>query len=109
MADDPEDFDNEFDTENFKASSSSSSGPAKGGTDWMKDAATDKYGLPIPNLANALLCLRGAPELSGCFGFNEMKGEVELIEELPAVRGASRASIGRLPRPVIDADVAQVA
>lgn len=47
--------------------------------------------------------------MSGCFGFNEMKGEVELIEELPAVTGASGASAGKLPRPVIDADVTQVA
>ena len=64
---------------------------------------------PGPKLANALLCLRGAPEFSGCFGFNEMKAEVELIEELPSVRGVSGASAGKLPRPVIDADVIQVA
>jgi predicted P-loop ATPase len=108
--DDPDDIEEEFDTETFgpKPGPPGPSGPAKGGTDWMKDAATDRYGAPIPNLANVLLCLRGAPELNGCFGFNEMKGEVELIEELPAVRGASGASVGKLPRPVIDADVAQV-
>jgi predicted P-loop ATPase len=106
MPDDNEGFENEFNTQQFKASSSS--GPAKGGTDWLKDAAADRYGAPIPNLANGLLCLRGAPELSSCFGFNEMRGEVELIEELPSVRGASGASAGKLPRPVIDADVTQV-
>jgi predicted P-loop ATPase len=109
VIDDPEDFATEFETEKFGPSNSSSSGPAKGGTDWLKDAATDRNGNPLPNLANALLCLRGAPELSGCFGFNEMKAEVELIEDLPSVRGASGASIGRLPRSVIDADIAQVA
>jgi predicted P-loop ATPase len=108
MADDPEDFEKEFDTEKFKASSASSSGPAKGGVDWLKDAARGDKGVLIPNLANTLLCLRGAPELSGCFGFNEMRMEVELIEELPSVRGASGASVGKLPRPVIDADVTQV-
>ena len=107
--DDPDDFESEFDTKNFKPKPGSNpSGPAKGGTDWLKDAVTDRWGNPIPNLANALLCLRGAPELSGCFGFNEMKGEVELIEDLPAVRGASAATIGKLPRAVIDADVTQV-
>jgi predicted P-loop ATPase len=111
VIDDPDDFENEFDTQQFGASGSSSSGPsgpARAGMDWAKDAATDGRGSPIPNLANALLCLRGAPEVSGCFGFNEMTGEVELIEELPAVRGASGASVGKLPRPVIDADVVQV-
>jgi predicted P-loop ATPase len=109
-ADDP--AEEEFDTETFNpkpgSSGPSSGGPAKGGTDWLKDAGKDRNGAPIPNLANVLLCLRGAPELSGCFGFNEMKMEVELIEELPAVRGASGASVGKLPRPVIDADVTQV-
>jgi predicted P-loop ATPase len=106
--DDPEKFvEEEFDKETF-GPKSGPGGPAKGGADWLKDAAMDRYGAPIPNLANALLCLRGAPELNGCFGFNEMKGEVELVEELPAVGGASGASVGKLPRPVIDADVAQV-
>jgi predicted P-loop ATPase len=110
MNDEPENFDQEFDEEKFKPNQPPpGGGPAKGGTDWLKDAAKEgKDHHPIPNLANALLCLRGAPELSGCFGFNEMKGEVELIEELPSVRGASRASEGKLPRSVIDADVTQV-
>jgi predicted P-loop ATPase len=103
-ADEPEDFESEFEAEREEQP-----GPAKGGTDWLKDAALDRHGVPIPNLANVLLCLRGAPEFSGCFGFNGMKGEVELIEELPSVRGASGASVGKLPRPVIDADVAQAA
>jgi predicted P-loop ATPase len=101
------DHESEFNTQGFTAAGSSSSGPAKGGTDWLKDAATDRNGALIQNLANILLCLRGAPELSGCFGFNEMRGEVELIEELPSVRGASGASAGKLPRLVIDADVTQ--
>ena len=46
MPDDNEGFENEFNTQQFKASSSS--GPAKGGTDWLKDAAADRYGAPIP-------------------------------------------------------------
>ena len=50
MPDDNEGFENEFNTQQFKASSSS--GPAKGGTGWLKDAAADRYGAPIPNLAN---------------------------------------------------------
>jgi predicted P-loop ATPase len=82
--------------------------PAKGGLDWLGKAATDSKGAPLPTLSNVLLCLRGAPELAGCFGFNEMMAEVQLIEELPCVEGGNSASVGSLPRSVIDADILQV-
>ena len=75
---------------------------------WLQDAAMDSRGNLVPNLANVLICLRGAMELNGCFGFNEMTGTVELIEELPTAPDVNNASAGKLPRAVIDADVTQV-
>jgi predicted P-loop ATPase len=75
---------------------------------WLQNAAMDARGNLVPNLANVLICLRGAMELNGCFGFNEMTETVELIEELPSSPGVNGASAGTLSRAVIDADVAQV-
>ena len=75
---------------------------------WLQGAAMDARGNLVPNLANVLICLRGAMELSGCFGFNEMTGTVELIEDLPTAPNVNNASAGKLPRAVIDADVTQV-
>jgi predicted P-loop ATPase len=81
---------------------------SNGDADWLSDAARDGKNNLIANLANTLICLRGVMELSGCFGFNEMTRSVELVEELPVIKGTNGASTGKLPRPVIDADIAQV-
>jgi predicted P-loop ATPase len=74
---------------------------------WLADAM-DAKGNIAPNLANTLICLRGANALNGCLAFNEMTCSIELIEELPLVKGARAASVGELPRALIDADVTQV-
>ncbi len=75
---------------------------------WAKNAETDKSGRPIANIANTLACMRGTIALKDCFGFDEMLEEAVLLQELPLVERAKPASVGKLPRPITDADVTQM-
>jgi predicted P-loop ATPase len=81
---------------------------ATGGPSWLLDCQHDDRGRVIPNLANALIALRGAPELSDAFAFDEMLQAPILLKELPVAPKGESASIGPAPRPIRDTDVSQL-
>lgn len=62
----------------------------------------DQTGSIPPILANVLCALREHPALTHCFAWDEMVLMPMLVKPLPG------RNHGRLPRPVTDADVAQV-
>jgi predicted P-loop ATPase len=71
---------------------------------WQQYLLCSDKGVPIPNLANAAMMLRQAPELNGLFAFDEMQCCVLLRGVVPEshLPQASQA------RPLADADVAAV-
>ena len=69
---------------------------------WMKYLQRNDAGDAVINLANAMTALRHAPELSGCFRFDEMLQVPVLVRPLP------KGKPGVLPRPVRDTDVSIV-
>jgi predicted P-loop ATPase len=75
---------------------------------WPNDALLNTEGGIRQNLHNVLVALRGMPELFGVLSYDEMLCAPVLVAELPQSKGASPASRGRLPRPVIDEDVVQL-
>ncbi|WP_159013340.1 virulence-associated E family protein [Acidisoma sp. S159] len=54
----------------------------EGPHDWMRDYDIGKNG-PYTNLDNALVALRGAPALRGCFAYDEMICEPVVVRALP--------------------------
>jgi hypothetical protein len=78
---------------------------------WKDHLIRDGNGKPLPILANAMVAMRGAPELIGAFSFDEMLRAVVLehslpsnIEHLPLLKsGLDCAS-----PPLRDTDVTQV-
>lgn len=74
---------------------------AKPGTakPWTAFLQLSDEGEAINNLANAMTALRSAPELRGCFRFDEMLQVAVLVRPLP------KGKPGILPRPVRDTDV----
>lgn len=80
-------------------------GPIKSGVKsdadkpWTAYLQTNDEGEAINNLANAMTALRSAPELRGCFHFDEMLQVAVLVHPLP------KGKPGILPRPVRDTDV----
>jgi predicted P-loop ATPase len=75
---------------------------------WPADFVRDDRGKPLPILANIMVALRSAPEISGAFSQDDMLRAVILESELPRV-GDPRVEIGgALPRPLRDADVSQL-
>ncbi len=71
---------------------------------WPKYLQCDDRGTPIPNLANAALALRQAPELAGLVAYDDMLRHVILNRPVP---GSRRARI-TAPQPIEDPDVAAV-
>ena len=69
---------------------------------WTKYLQRNDAGDAVINLANAMTALRHAPELSGCFRFDEMLRVPVLVRPLP------KGKPGVLPRPVRDTDVSIV-
>ena len=69
---------------------------------WTKYLQRNDDGVAVINLANAMTALRSAPELSGCFRFDEMLRVPVLVCPLP------KGKPGILPRPVRDTDVSIV-
>ena len=69
---------------------------------WTKYLQRNDAGDAVINLANAMTALRYAPELSGCFRFDEMLQVPVLVRPLP------KGKPGILPRPVRDTDVSIV-
>jgi hypothetical protein len=69
----------------------------------INGAGFDKSGHFVPNLASALAILRSAPELSGCFAFDQMLNAPIVVRALPGHMSGS----GKHPRPLSDDDVSQ--
>lgn len=60
--------------------------------------------VPVSNLANALIALRGAPELAGLFAHDAMLRHTMVLADLPNPRMAAVTAA----RPLTDADVSAV-
>jgi Virulence-associated protein E/Bifunctional DNA primase/polymerase, N-terminal len=70
---------------------------------WLEDCLTDDKGQPLAVLANALIALRDAPELSDVLAFDQMLCAPVLTSALP---GEDHGPIET--RPVTDVDVSKV-
>lgn len=79
----------------------------KGAPAWMKQAMLDDNGRPVPNLANAMLAMRSAPEIRDTLAYDEMMAAAILQASLPAVVLEDAEAVER-PRPVRDTDVSQL-
>jgi hypothetical protein len=75
---------------------------------WAQDCIKDDRDRLTPNLANALIALRAAPELVDTFAFDEMLRAPILRKALPLAPKGEGPSDTTLPRPVRDADVSQL-
>jgi hypothetical protein len=53
--------------------------------DWLSNALADERGRLLPNLANVMIALRGAPEIEDAFSFDEILRAPILDKRLPAV------------------------
>ena len=73
---------------------------------WLNSCMRDHRDEPIPNLANAMLALREAPELQGVFAHDQMLCATVLTKEPPGLHGMP--GIECAPRPTSDADVGRV-
>ena len=69
--------------------------------EWAQHLQRDDRSEALNNLANALTAMRSAPELSGCFAYDQMQRAAILVKPVPKGRDD-------LPRPVQDGDVSQV-
>jgi predicted P-loop ATPase len=70
--------------------------------DWKEGCVMDQKGSIPPILANVLCALRESPALKHCFAWDELALMPMVVKSLP------NRSAARLPRPVTEADVAQV-
>jgi len=83
-------------------------GAAQGRPDWLRNAIEDDRGRIVPNLANAALALRSAPELREAFTFDELERRIIVDRDLPLAAGAEARAAPPPPRPFGDADASQV-
>ena len=67
--------------------------------DWVGQLQRAPGGSVFMTHANAMIALRGAPELRGCFGFDEMDQVAVVLARLP---GEEKS--GEYPRRITDAD-----
>ena len=74
--------------------------PPDGPPAWLAGLLRDDRGQVLPNLANAALALREAPELAGLLAFDEMSRLALLRRTVP---GSRMAPVDQ-PRPMTDAD-----
>ena len=74
---------------------------------WLDGAQRDDRGQPIPNLYNAMLALRRAPELVGAIGLDQMLDAPVVLRPLPRVARAELV-VATAPRPLRDTDVSEV-
>ena len=71
---------------------------------WRADLTRDDREQPLPNLANAVLALRKAPELVGLVAYDEMLCHTMLRHTVPDSRMSRVSEV----RPVLDTDVSAV-
>ena len=74
--------------------------------DWQQDWQRNADGVPLPNLANTLLAMRKAPELSQLVRRDEMLRADVLVHAVPGQADAANERF--IPRPVQDADVTAI-
>ena len=72
--------------------------------EWLAQCQTDKFGEPRPNLANAMLALRGDPAIAGLFAYDQMLRAPMLVRPIP-VRATDDPVDAFELRPVRDVDV----
>jgi predicted P-loop ATPase len=72
------------------------------GSDWLCRCETDSKGKPIPNLANAMIALRGDAAAKDAFAYDQMLWAAILMH--PICDPASEFT----PRPLTDVDVSRV-
>lgn len=70
---------------------------------WLRKCLRDDKGRPYANLANAMIALREAEELSALFRYDQMLGSAIVDRAIPSVNGP--ADTAPLCRTVTDADV----
>jgi predicted P-loop ATPase len=80
----------------------------KGDRFWLNGCVRDDRGCLVPNLANALVALRAAPELNDAFAYDEMLCSTILQRELPWASGVRADAPRSVPRSLRDTDVSQV-
>lgn len=73
---------------------------------WLNGCMRDHRGEPIPNLANAMMALRQAPELEDVFAHDQMLCATVITREPPSSSGSPGVECA--PRPATDADVSRV-
>jgi predicted P-loop ATPase len=79
------------------------SSPAEGlDPHWLSRCMTNAYGVPLPNIANAMIALRSDPMLHDAFAFDEMLRTAMLVH--PLRRGQNEF----VSRPIRDTDVAEL-
>jgi predicted P-loop ATPase len=78
------------------------------GAPWLSDCITDERGRAVPNLANLLVALRAAPELTSAFAYDGMLRAPILTKKLPVAPAGESANGDPLPRPLRDTDVSQL-
>lgn len=74
-----------------------------GSAQWRSECQLNSRQEPRPNLANALLALRKAPEMQGLLAYDNMLRAPLLLQPVP-----SGDSGGAFPRPLRDTDVSAV-
>jgi predicted P-loop ATPase len=68
---------------------------------WLTGAQMDRSAVPLPNLFNTMLALRGDPRLAGLFAYDEMLRAPILTQPVPGTDHEEPF----IPRPVRDDDV----
>lgn len=69
---------------------------------WTDQLVCDDHGKPIPDLANVMISLREAPELSGLLAYDEMARTPVLLRPVPGAKNTTT------PHPLNDVDVAAI-
>ena len=69
---------------------------------WKGEWQLSDSGVPLPNLFNAMIALRGCPELAGLVRYDEMARSVILVKQVP------NTPADAVPRHIKDADVLAV-
>ncbi len=75
---------------------------------WFRDMIRDDKGRVFPNVENAMVALRAAPELEGILAYDEMLKAPLLAAALPAIDDDSITSCEAYPRPLRDTDVTHI-
>lgn len=79
---------------------------AEAGT-WQELCQRDAKGALLPNLANAMVALRHAPEVADCFALDRMLAAAVMTADVPTFGREASPPLAE-PRPATDVDVARL-